>query len=86
MRKGLHMQPPPKQRPPVFRVVYVIDVGAGNMVKAAKTAYEMMTSSDSMPPIVEVIDNRGNKVRIDLSNRLGKKQQYVAKSLKHPEK
>jgi hypothetical protein len=71
MRKGLHIQPPPKEKPPLFRVVYVIDVGAGNVVKAAKTAYQMMTDSDSMPPVLEVIDNCGNKIRIDLSKRKG---------------
>jgi hypothetical protein len=47
--------------------VYVIDVGARNIVEAAWTAHQMMIDSDSLPPIVEVIDNRGNKVRIDLS-------------------
>ena len=67
MKKGLHIQPPPKDSDPVFRVVYVIDVGARDIVEAAWTAYRMMIASDSMPPIVEVIDNRGNKVRIDLS-------------------
>jgi len=70
MSKGLHIQPPLKERPPLFRVVYVIDVGAGNIVEAAKTAYQMMTSSDSMPPVLEVIDDHGNRVRIDLSKRL----------------
>jgi len=67
MKKGFPLMPPPKGRPPVFRVVYVIDVGAGNVVEAAKRAYAMMVNSDSIPPIVEVIDNRGNKVRIDMS-------------------
>ena len=67
MKKGLHIQPPPKDSDPVFRVVYVIDVGARNIVEAAWTAHQMMIDSDSLPPIVEVIDNRGNKVRIDLS-------------------
>ena len=68
MKKGVSIMSPPKVRPPVFRVVYVIDVGAGNVVEAAKRAYAMMTNSDSIPPIVEVMDNRGNKVRIDMSN------------------
>jgi len=67
MKKGVSIMPPPKGRPLIFRVVYVIDVGAGNVVGAAKRAYAMMTDSDSIPPIVEVIDNRGNKVRIDMS-------------------
>ena len=67
MKKGLHIQPPPKDSDPVFRVVYVIDVGARNIADAAWTAYHMMIASDSLPPVLEVIDNRGNKVRIDLS-------------------
>jgi hypothetical protein len=72
MRKGLHIQPPPKGKQPLFRVVYVIDVGAGNVVEAAKTAYQMMMDSNSMPPIVEVIDSKGNRIRIDLSQRIRK--------------
>ena len=71
MKKGFSIMPPPKDRPPVFRVIYVIDVGAGNVVEAAKCAYAMMTDSDSTPPILEVIDDRGNKIRIDLSKRKG---------------
>jgi hypothetical protein len=67
MKKGLHIQPPPKDSDPVFPVVYVIDVGARNIADAAWTAYDMMIASDSLPPVLEVIDNRGNKVRIDLS-------------------
>jgi hypothetical protein len=73
MKKGLDIQPPPKGKQPLFRVIYQIDVGAGNMVEAAKMAYQMMTDSDSMPPVVEVIDNRGNKIRIDLSKRKGQR-------------
>jgi hypothetical protein len=67
MKKGLHIQPPPKDSDPVFRVVYVIDVGARDIVDAAWTAHQIMIASDSLPPILEVIDNKGNKVRIDLS-------------------
>jgi hypothetical protein len=67
MKKGLHIVPPPKDSDPVFRVVYVIDVGAKDIVEAAWTAHQMMIASDSLPPVLEVIDNRGNKVRIDLS-------------------
>ena len=69
--KNYQIQPPPKEKgkEPLFRVVYVIDVGAGNVVEAAKIAYEMMRSSDSMPPVLEVIDNKGNRIKIDLSKR-----------------
>lgn len=63
--------PPPKDKgkEPLFRVVYVIDVGASNVVEAARIAYEIMSSSDSIPPVFEVIDNKGNRVKIDLSRR-----------------
>ncbi|HBG27648.1 MAG: hypothetical protein A2Y10_10400 [Planctomycetes bacterium GWF2_41_51] len=71
MSKNYQIQPPPKEKgkKPLFRVVYVIDVGAGNVVKAARIAYDMMSSSDSIPPVLEVIDNKGNRVKIDLSRR-----------------
>lgn len=82
MKKGFSIMPPPKDRPLVFRVVYVIDVGADNVVEAAKRAYAMMVNSDSVPPIVEVMDNRGNKVRIDMSKRPGKDRPCVLKSAK----
>jgi hypothetical protein len=67
--KNYLIQPPPKEKgkESLFRVVYVIDVGAENVVEAARVAYEMMHSSDSMPPVLEVIDNKGNRVKIDLS-------------------
>ena len=71
MKKGFSIMPPPKDRPPVFRVIYVIDVGAGNVVEAAKRTYAMMTDLDSIPPILEVMDHQGNKIRIELSKRKG---------------
>ncbi|HML75729.1 MAG TPA: hypothetical protein PKB02_14665 [Anaerohalosphaeraceae bacterium] len=86
MKKGFSIMPPPKDRPPVFRVIYVIDVGAGNVVEAAKCAYAMMTDSDSIPPILEVMDDQGNKVRIDMSERLGKDRPCVRKSAKSSKK
>lgn len=69
--KNYQIQPPPKEKGkyPSFRVVYVIDVGAGNVVEAARIAYEIMRDLDSMPPVLEVIDNKGNRVKIDLSKR-----------------
>jgi hypothetical protein len=69
--KCYKISPPPKEKGKdiMFRVVYVIDVGAGNVVEAARTAYEMMSSSDSIPPVLEVIDNKGNRIKIDLSKR-----------------
>lgn len=51
----------------LYRVIYQIDVGADSATQAAKTVHEIMTDLDSLPPILEVIDNTGNKIRIDLS-------------------
>ena len=68
----LSINSPPNEKG-LFRVVYVIDVGAGNVIEAAMNAYEMMSDSDSLPPVMEVIDNKGNKIKIDLSERKKKK-------------
>jgi hypothetical protein len=65
-KKVMHIQPPPKE-PGLYRVVYVIDVGAANVIEAARNAYQMMSDPDSMPPVLEVIDGEGNKTRVDLS-------------------
>jgi hypothetical protein len=51
----------------VYRVIYEIDVGAASAVKAAKTVHEIMRDSDSLPPVLDIIDHKGNKIRIDLS-------------------
>jgi hypothetical protein len=56
----------------LYRVIYEIDVGASSAIEAARTTYEMMSDSESMPPVLDVIDNKGNKIRIDLSQRKGK--------------
>lgn len=53
----------------LYRVIYEIDVGAASAIEAARTTYEMMGDSESMPPVLDVIDNKGNTIRIDLSQR-----------------
>ena len=53
----------------LYRVIYEIDVGADSAVQAAKTVHEIMSDSQSLPPVLEVIDNKGSKIRIDLSQR-----------------
>ena len=75
MSKKIHIQPPPveKGNEPLFRVIYVIDVSAGNIIEAAMNAYEIMSDLDSLPPVLEVIDSKGNKIKIDLSERKKKK-------------
>lgn len=59
----------------LYRVIYEIDVGADSAAEAAKTVHEIMTDHDSLPPVLDVIDNKGNKIRIDLSQskRKGKR-------------
>jgi hypothetical protein len=52
----------------LYRVIYEIDVGAGSAIEAAKEVHQIMTDSRSIPPVLDVIDNKGNKIRIDLSH------------------
>jgi len=67
--KGLMIEPPHKEggNEPLFRVVYVIDVGAANSIDAARQAYRIMVDPDSQPPVLEVVDHQGKVVSIDLS-------------------
>jgi len=60
----------------LYRVIYEIDVGASSAVEAAKTVHEIMNDSDSLPPVLDVIDNRGSKIRIDLSDSKKKGRSY----------
>ena len=55
----------------LYRVIYEIDVGASSAIEAARAAHEMMGDSESMSPVLDVIDNKGTKIRIDLSQRKG---------------
>jgi len=55
----------------LYRVIYEIDVGASSAIEAARSAHEMMGDSESIPPVLDVIDNKGTKIRIDLSKRKG---------------
>jgi hypothetical protein len=63
------ISPPPKEldgTDPLFRVVYEIDVNAANPAEAAQYAHRLMVDPASMPPILTVIDHRGNRTAIDL--------------------
>lgn len=51
----------------LYRVIYQIDVGAQSAVEAAITVHEIMQDSDSLPPVLEVVDNQGSRIKIDLS-------------------
>ena len=67
--KNYQIAPPPKDRgeEPLFRVVYVIDLNASNALEAAKLTHQIMADPDSMLPVLDVIDDCGKTVRIDLS-------------------
>ena len=62
---GLHIEPPPKEDG-LFRVVYVIDVGATGPKAAAQEAYDTMIDPDSLAPVMHVIDPQGTQTTIDL--------------------
>ena len=66
---SLKIDPPPEEKgdEPLFRVVYVIDVNAGDVREAAEYTHRIMTDPDSLPPVLHVIDFKGNSTEIDLS-------------------
>jgi hypothetical protein len=57
----------PLQDKGLYRVIYEIDVGASSAIQAAKTAHALMIDSQSLRPVLDVIDDKGNKIRIDLA-------------------
>ena len=67
--QGLKIEPPPEEKgdEPLFRVVYVIDVNAGDVREAAEYTHRIMTDPDSLPPVLQVIDSKGHSTEIDLS-------------------
>ncbi len=64
--RDYRIEPPPKEKD-LYRVVYVIDIGAESPLDAAKKTHEIMTAPDSIAPVLEVIDGSGKRVKIDLS-------------------
>ena len=71
--QGLKIDPPPEEKgdEPLFRVVYVIDVNAGEVREAAEYTYRIMTDPESLPPVLQVIDFKGHSTEIDLSENEG---------------
>jgi hypothetical protein len=63
------IEPPPEERgdEPLFRVVYIIDVNAGDVREAAEYTHRIMTDPDSLPPVLHVIDFKGDSTEVDLS-------------------
>ena len=64
--KKFIIEPPPKEKG-LYRVVYVIDIGAESPIDAAKKTYQIMSDPDSLAPVLEVVDQGGKVTKIDLS-------------------
>ena len=64
--KKFIIEPPPKEKD-LYRVVYVIDIGAESPLDAAKKTHEIMTDPDSLAPVLEVVNQSGKVTKIDLS-------------------
>jgi hypothetical protein len=67
--KDYRIEPSPKDHgsKPLFRIVYTIDVNGDSPQKAAEYAYELMADPESMRPVLDVIDDNGCTIRVDLS-------------------
>jgi len=67
--EGLKIDPPPKEKgdEPLFRIVYIIDVNAGDVHEAAEFTHRIMADPDSLRPVLHVIDSKGACTEVDLS-------------------
>ncbi|MDD5135552.1 MAG: hypothetical protein PHP01_09110 [Phycisphaerae bacterium] len=68
--KDYKISPPPRDKgeEPLFRVIYVIDVGAADERKAAETAWQMMRAEDAFEPVMVILDSDGKQTKLDLSD------------------
>jgi len=66
---GLRIDPPPEEKGDecLFRVVYIIDLNAGDVREAAEYTHRIMTDPKSLRPILHVIDSKGLCAQVDLS-------------------
>jgi hypothetical protein len=69
MKRKFTIEPPPKESgpEPLYRVVYIIDVNAADVHDAAEYVHRIMSDPESLPPVLHVIDERGESAKIDLS-------------------
>jgi hypothetical protein len=67
--EGLKIDPPPEEKgdESLFRVVYIIDVNAGDVREAAEYTHRIMTDPESLRPVLHVIDSNGKSTEVDLS-------------------
>ena len=65
----LMIEPPPTEAglEPLYRVVYVIDIVAKNPLQAAERVHMIMRDPESIAPVLDVLDSRGQCTRVDLS-------------------
>ena len=70
--KSYRISPPPKDEgnPPLFRVVYSIDVGATDFLNAAETAWSIIRANDALYPVLVILDSEGNQAEFDLSEHM----------------
>ena len=71
--KDYRISPPPKDKgqEPLFRVIYVIDVGAADEIQAAQIAWrQMMRAEDAFEPVMVILDSAGKQTKLDLSEYL----------------
>ena len=66
LQNGLLIEPLPKEKD-LYRIVYVIDIGAESPLDAAKKTHQIMTDPDSLAPVLDVVDQGGKVTKIDLS-------------------
>jgi len=64
--RDYRIEHPPKEKG-LYRVVYVIDIGAESPLDAAKKTHQIMTDPDSLAPVLDVVDQGGKVTKIDLS-------------------
>jgi len=68
--KDYRIEPPPKDKEPLFRVIYAIDVIAADERKAAENAWQMMRAEDAFEPVLIILDSEGKQTKLDLSEYL----------------
>ena len=66
--KRLMIGPPPTEAglEPLYRVVYMIDINAKDPRQAAERVHMLMQDTESMPPVLDVLDAHGRRPRVDL--------------------
>ncbi len=66
---GLIIKAPPDDgsKEPLLRVVYVVDVPGPEAYEAAEFTHQIMSDSNSLRPVLHIIDPAGNTTTVDMS-------------------